>query len=231
MVAHYIAKRSYFLVEIIESKKSRQEISPDDFLALCQTYPKVHIDFGTGDGMFALRRARKVEDELVIGLDADRDSLVTGATKAAKKPAKGGAANVRYVCANAIELPDDFAQPVADTFSINFPWGSLLDVTVLADEDFLSGIKKCLKDKAIGDIYVNLFALQDSETLRTNHLPEITAETLESHVKPLWEKAGFKWLEHQFFASGEKVDVASTWASRLTKGSGRATVYWKVEVL
>lgn len=219
------------MVEIIESKKSRQNLSADDFLALCQSYPKVHIDFGTGDGMFALRRARKIENELVIGLDADRDSLEVGAVKAGKKTAKGGAKNAVYVCANALDLPEDFTQKVADTFSINFPWGSLLDVTVLADTDFLKGIQACLKPGAVGDIYVNLFALQDSETLRTNHLPEITLDTLESHIKPLWEKAGFKWLEHQFFASGEKVDVGSTWASRLTKGSGRATVYWKVEML
>jgi 16S rRNA (adenine(1408)-N(1))-methyltransferase len=79
----------------------------------------VSVDVGTGDGKAVLRWAGADPYRLFIGIDANAAGMRRSAQRAT------GIANVAFVVAAAESLPEDLAG-VADTVTVQFPWGSLL---------------------------------------------------------------------------------------------------------
>ena len=53
----------------------------------------MHLDVGTGDGVYVQRAARRDPGVLVIGVDASADGLRDVGRRLAAKPARGGLAN------------------------------------------------------------------------------------------------------------------------------------------
>ena len=77
----------------------------------------VHVDFGTGDGLFVLRTARAEPEVLVIGVDAVADNLRRASRRAGDNALFGRLA--------LAEAPGELAG-LADRLTVLFPWGSLL---------------------------------------------------------------------------------------------------------
>lgn len=80
-------------------------------------FERVHLDLGTGDGAYALHVARTDPACAVVGVDTCLDNLV--------KPARKGWDNLRFLAADATDLPP-WLWSHADTVTINFPYGKLL---------------------------------------------------------------------------------------------------------
>lgn len=109
---------------MVSQTTSRHTVSHGDLQAWLGNYDHLHIDIGTGDDTFALRRARECQDMGVIGVDACLDNLV----KATRRPLS----NLRFIASDALAIPECL-YGTATSVSINFPYGSLL-LAVASDD-------------------------------------------------------------------------------------------------
>jgi 16S rRNA (adenine(1408)-N(1))-methyltransferase len=87
----------------------------------------VTIDIGTGDGAYALARARTHPAELVVGLDANASAMVEASRRASRD-----LPNAVFLVAAAEAVPSELAS-LASLVTIHFPWGSLLDALTGSD--------------------------------------------------------------------------------------------------
>lgn len=186
-------------------------------------FSAVHVDLGTGDGLFVWRLAKERPGTLVVGIDAARDSLAEGSARAAKKPARGGTPNALFVCMNVLQLPDGLTG-FADSVSINFPWGSLLKAVVEPEQPFVYQLKKLIKKGGRLDVHINLYVFQNAEERENLVLPPLDENHFLNRLQPALEKGGFVYQSHQFVPAGAPVGVASTWGGRLTRNSKRDTL-------
>ena len=74
-------------------------------LDLAARHAAVTIDLGTGDGRYVLAAAAAQPDRLVIGVDANAQSMATASRRASAKPARGGLPNALFVVAAVEALP------------------------------------------------------------------------------------------------------------------------------
>lgn len=202
--------------------KKAQSISLQEVEEKAAAYKSVHIDFGTGDGLFAWRLARENPETFVIGIDAAKDSLAEASARAIKKPARGGAPNAIFLCANVLELPDEMKN-LAETLSVNFPWGSLLQAVALPDEKFLAKLFEVGKSEAALNIYLNEHVFEDPQMRHSLGLPELTDEYIETQLLPKYAAAGWGDATFERFRQGQKTGVKSTWGGRLERNSNRPT--------
>jgi 16S rRNA (adenine(1408)-N(1))-methyltransferase len=107
-------------------------------------FEHVLVDVGTGVGNALLRRARREPNTFFIGVDAAADNLREASDRAHRQPARGGVGNLAFVAAAANDLPGDLAG-IADEVTVVLPWGSLLQVVLLADPVFLEKVLAVLK--------------------------------------------------------------------------------------
>lgn len=210
------------LLEKVVGKKSNK-ISKDDLATFLADYKKVHIDLGTGDGLFVWRLAKGKPDTAVIGIDAARESLKEGSARAVKKPARGGAPNAMFLCANVLKLDDSFNN-TADVLSVNFPWGTLLQAVSIPFNDFIEKMADILKEGARLDQHINMHVFNDEEQRIALGLPVLDEDYLKNTVFPVYEKYGLQVQGHHFIPAGQKTEVASTWGGRLTRRSSRPTL-------
>lgn len=214
-------------IEQILGKKS-EKISLEALKERASTYSRTHIDLGTGDGLYMWRLAKAEPETLAIGIDSAVDSLREGSSRALKKPARGGAENAMFLCANVLELlKEDAWKDLADHVSVNFPWGSLLQAVSYPFPDFLPCIHNLLKDDGTFELHINMFVFDDDVQRRTLGLPMLDEAYMEEKLLPAYEKDGFKCEGYTFVAAGAKTDIHSTWGSKLTKRSGRPTLIMK----
>lgn len=210
-------------LEIIKGKKS-EDMSVSALRELAENYQHTHIDLGTGDGLFAWRMAKEKPETFVVGMDAARESLREGSSRAIKKPARGGAPNALFICMNVLEMPEELTA-IADSISINYPWGSLLQAVSEPNEKVMQQFIALGKEKCHFDFYINMQVFED-ETRRENlNLPEMTSEALMTHLMNGYSKLGLTILSREYIPAGASVDVASTWAAKLTRRSKRSTLY------
>ena len=115
-------------------------------------YAGVTIDVGAGDGRFAYRYAEAHPERFVVGMDAVAENMAELSAKAARKPGRGGLANVLYVVAS-IEC-------VADEIFVTLPWGSLMRGLIVGD-DVLGGVASLARDGATLRIVLNTRIFDD----------------------------------------------------------------------
>lgn len=211
------------MLEQIIGKKS-QPLDTEGLRLLAAPYQKVTADLGTGDGMFVYRHARADATTFYIGVDADRSSLAESSAKAAKKPQRGGCANAAFICFNLLDVPNDI-KGVADHVFVNFPWGSLMYAWV---EPNLGAIKDMVaigKPGADFSFYLNLYVFQNEEQRQHMNLPDVDEAYVQNTLIPAYKKVGIHIDAHAFLDASELKDHPSTWAGRLIRRSGRATLY------
>lgn len=91
-----------------------------------------------------MARARAEPGVLALGIDADASRMAVAASRAARKPARGGVANARFLVCAAEALPAELGCS-ADLVTITFPWGSLLRGVVTGDPAVVLPIVDLLK--------------------------------------------------------------------------------------
>ncbi|HEY7600300.1 MAG TPA: hypothetical protein VH741_10270 [Candidatus Limnocylindrales bacterium] len=90
-----------------------------------------------------LRRARREPATLAIAIEPVAAALREASARAARKPARGGAANALFLSGTAEELPWLLAGRVDETI-VALPWGALLRGVLDAGSDLARGIRACL---------------------------------------------------------------------------------------
>ncbi|HCA59524.1 MAG TPA: rRNA methyltransferase, partial [Blastocatellia bacterium] len=88
--------------------------------------------------------AGREAETFVIGIDANAKPLEKPSVRITRKPAKGGLPNAMFIQAAVEDLPSELAS-VADSVTVNLPWGSLLRAVLLPDSEVLRGIRRLLK--------------------------------------------------------------------------------------
>jgi 16S rRNA (adenine(1408)-N(1))-methyltransferase len=186
----------------------------------------VVIDLGTGDGKFVLREARARPDALVVGIEALEDAMRESVSRAARKPARGGVANARFVVADATAPPAELAGR-ASLVTVNYPWGSLLRAVAVPEARPLSAIVGLLRPGGRLVALLNLSATDDPEYAAKLELPSLDEDHIESRLVPGWRDAGLVDVSWRELAPGEDPPHRTSWGQRLVRGSARETLIVK----
>lgn len=201
--------------------KKEESLAPEAFADLVAGHEQIHVDLGTGDGLYVLHEAREHPTHLVIGLDAAGDNLRKTAAKSRRKAAKGGAPNALFVV-SAVEALPDCLKGTAHRITVNYPWGSLLRAVTLPDPVILAGMKQLGKAGTRVDMLINTHIFNDPDYLERLEMPSLDETYLHEVLLPAYSEAGFAFEEHRFFHGPSP--HRTTWGQRLIKGSNRGTL-------
>ena len=194
----------------------------EDLARLRSGYRRCLVDVGTGDGLFPYHWAREHPEGLAVGVDAVGDALVKLATKARRKPAKGGAPNLLLAVAAAETLPGPLAG-WADEVTVNYPWGSLLRDLVEPAPVLLRRLVALCRPGARFTALLNSSVFKDSDYRDRLALPSLTEEQAREELVPAYAASGIR-LDLVQGLAGEPPH-RTTWGQRLVRGSGRDTFY------
>lgn len=186
-------------------------------------YRDLHVDLGTGDGKFVLRSARAAPDVLVVGIDTLAEAMAESASRAARKPARGGAPNAVFLTGDATAPPAELAGR-ASLVTVNYPWGSLLRAVGAPEPRALRAIAGLLRPGGRLVALLNLSAAEDSAYAERLELPPLDREHVERRLVPGWRDAGLERIEWRALAPGEDPPHRTSWGQRLVRGSGRETL-------
>lgn len=181
----------------------------------------VLIDVGTGQGMFILDSARESPDWLCIGIDAATDNMVKAARTASATPKKGGVANAFFVRGAAEKLPGPFAG-LADTLTVQYPWGSLMGIVSAPYPKELRGLRAACKAGARLSVLLNHSVFQDRAYLERLDFGDIADPAEGDGLIHAYAEAGFEVTQRQVFHGDPPVRTA--WGRHLVRGSARSTL-------
>ncbi len=192
-------------------------VDADAFAELRAPFAVTAVDVGTGDGRFAYHLASADPLRLVIGIDTLDEPMGEIAAKSARKPARGGRANLLLVRASIEALPPELGG-VADEVSVQLPWGSLLEGIVLARDDVLGGLAALCRPGARLTVTLNGEIWLDSTPARYDHLPVPTPEYVTGVVAAGLARTGITLGEARYSSAAETKALPTTWARRLGHG-------------
>ena len=171
-------------------------------------FERTLVDVGTGVGNALLRRARREPRTFFIGIDAAADNMREASDRAHRQPARGGVNNLVFVAGAANDLPGPLAG-IADEVTVVLPWGSLLQVVLLADPVFLAKLQAVLKSN--GRLEMLISVAESDVGAGSIDFDEERARDLATE----YARLGFR-LEAVQVAEGSDVDrLGSTWGRRL----------------
>jgi 16S rRNA (adenine(1408)-N(1))-methyltransferase len=187
---------------------------------LIENYPTVVVDIGTGDGRWMYRVARSRPDVFCIGIDANADRLRKVSFRAARKPARGGLVNIRFVLAAAEAIPAVLTE-IADEVWVIYPWGSLLRGITGSEPALLFGMARILKPGGLFRAAVNDSVLEEGQ--RPTGLPGDGGPVL---ARDLVQRAGYNeaGLRVTGVWTGD-TQVRSSWGGRLGQGRPVRTLW------
>ena len=200
---------------IIVRGKQTAEIDAAALAALVAPYAGVTVDVGAGDGRFAYRYALAHPERFVVGIDLVAENLRELSAKAARKPERGGLANVLYAVASIERLPAEL-RGIADEIFVTLPWGSLMRGIILADDAVLVGLASLARDGAALRIVLNTRIFDDPVPLDVRDLPDVTPDFVRETLAPAFARHGITITETRFMDADEVAAIETTWAKRLS---------------
>lgn len=183
----------------------------DQLPAALDSFERVAVDVGCGDGKYALRLAQRDPDRLVVGVDAETTRLERTLATARKRRL----ANLLF-----LGWSMDSALPVlgdaVDEIHVVMPWGTLLDGVLGGNDAVLSHILELGRPVATYEAIVNCrpWDAPASVDAKLSSTPMPTEETLaklsEVYGQHRWRLDEPHWLDE-----GEARAVGSSWVSRV----------------
>jgi 16S rRNA (adenine(1408)-N(1))-methyltransferase len=179
---------------------------------------------GSGDGRGPYRWARNAPGWLFLAADANPDALLETASRAARKPERGGVSNLLCIAEPADVLAAELAG-IADRLTVILPWGSLLRAVALPEIESLRRLQRLCAPGAGIEIVFSYDEKRDAG----DHGPLGHAHMSESRVRellPLYESVGFQRLSASPISGHELQAYDTTWAKRLAFGRPRQV--WRI---
>ncbi|HUI48879.1 MAG TPA: class I SAM-dependent methyltransferase [Acidimicrobiia bacterium] len=201
----------------VVGKSRTAPMEPGELAAVRDAYRSCAVDVGTGDAHFAYHLASQRPDWLVIGIDALDEPMGDTAHRAARKPARGGRANLLLLHASVEELPAPL-ECIADEVDVLLPWGKLLEGIVRARPDVLSGIAALARAGARVQVTLNGEIWFDSTPARYEDLPVPTPDYVADTIAPGFARAGVTLEPARYLSAEEAKALPTTWARRLGHG-------------
>ncbi|MHB8377743.1 MAG: class I SAM-dependent methyltransferase [Dehalococcoidia bacterium] len=209
---------------IVVRGKRTEQIDAPALSGLVAPYDGVTVDVGTGDGAFAYRYAQQHPQRFVIGLDPVRENMREYSARAARKPERGGLANVLYAVASIEQVPAEL-HGIADELYVNLPWGSLMRGIILGEAAVLDGLASLGREGAFVRAVVNTRIFDDPVPLDVRDLPEPTPDYVRATLAPLYARRGLRIEQARLFDADELRALGTTWAKRLSHRRPPLSVY------
>jgi 16S rRNA (adenine(1408)-N(1))-methyltransferase len=181
------------------------------------------IDLGAGDGRYVYESARADPAGVYVGIDPNAEALSEYAYRAARKPARGGADNARFVVASVEQLPPEL-DGIATLLRINFPWGSLLRALLQPDAATL----RALTALAPGGRFEIVFSYDprhDTSAFAGDPLPELDDAYIAGVLVPAYRDAGLDTTEQRRLTQDEALAIQSNWGRRLLHARPRSVYF------
>ena len=202
-------------VQLVEGR-ALGRLAPGELVARVAGAARVVVDVGTGDARAAWRLARAEPDTLVIGIDPAWQRMSDTATRARRKPARGGAPNLVLVNA-AVEAVPPALDGVADAVTVLMPWGGLLRGVVTADPAVAGGLRRLARPGAPLEIVIGTSIWRPPVPVELVDLPELTPAGLvpDGALAARWAAAGWAVDDATVVTSLDHDAPATSWARRL----------------
>lgn len=197
-----------------------EEIGAATLLELAHRYQAVLVDLGTGDGRWLYRVARVRPEVLCVGMDANADAMREVSYRAARKAARGGLPNVRFIAASVESLPAGLLE-MADEIWVSYPWGSLLRAVAAPDSAVLRGVVEILKPRGVLRVAVNESVFEQPGVLRRLGLPSRPFPEIVDALRAGYSEVGLNVTAWR----SDAAKIRSSWASRLRQGAGARTLW------
>lgn len=178
------------------------------------------IDVGTGDGRYPYEHARADAASFHIGIDPDADALSEYAYRAARKPARGGVANVAYIVAAVEGLPPELAC-TATLVTVVFPWQSLLRGVLLPEPAVLAAIAGLATPEGRFELILCYDPQHDQAALAGASLARLDEAYIDAVLTPAYAAAGIAIDGRRRLEPDEALALPSTWGRRLLHGRAR----------
>jgi 16S rRNA (adenine(1408)-N(1))-methyltransferase len=200
---------------VVVRSKTDEVLAPDAFADLAAAHERLLVDVGAGDGRGAYALAKSDPAALVVAFDTAADNLRETAARAARKPARGGLANLVLLRASAEDPPAEIVGR-ADEVHVTLPWGVLLVGVVEATAPVLPGVASLLRPGGRWAFTLNC------EIWSANTPADLTSlvEATPGHLWGLadrYEAAGLRIDEVRYLTDDELAAMPSTWARRLLR--------------
>lgn len=143
--------------------------------------------------------------------------LVETARRAARRPERGGAANLVLALARAQDPPAPL-RGLADEVLVTLPWGDLLEGIALAEAGVLDGLTALARPGARLRLVVNGEPWAANAPKRMRRLPHLTPEYVRSELADRYAAHGIAVRETRLLDADEIDGLHSTWAKRLRSG-------------
>jgi 16S rRNA (adenine(1408)-N(1))-methyltransferase len=183
----------------------------DQLRAALDSFERVAVDVGCGDGKYALRLAQRDPDRLVVGVDPETTRLERTLTTARKRRLP----NLLF-----LGWSMDAALPVlghaVDEIHVVMPWGSLLDGVLGGNDTVLSHVLDLGQPGATYEAIVNCrpWDAPASVDAKLSSTPVPTEETLAKLVE-VYGQHGWGLDEPRWLDESEARAVGSSWVSRV----------------
>jgi len=174
------------------------------------------MDLGAGDGRFVLARASARPAELVIAVDASRDSMI----ETSRRASRGHVTNALFVVSAAEQLPTTLAGR-CDLLTIHFPWGTLLDPAAGQQPDLTARLAALLS--ASGAVRI---LLASSPRDRNGGRAELDPAA----VATAWESTGLCAIAMRPATLDDATAARSSWGKRLLSNPDPARRAWVIEL-
>ncbi|HSK98676.1 MAG TPA: hypothetical protein VK891_18760, partial [Euzebyales bacterium] len=182
-------------MRVVEGRKL-VDMDGQAFARLAGRHERVVVDLGTGDGLFAYRRAVSDPATLYVGCDAIADNMVPVSQRSRRNAARGGVDNLLLVVAS-VEQPPDELRGVAAQVSCVLPWGRLMAGLVTGEDEVLRGVRAIAQPGAPVLVYLNVGVWDRDTPLHVQDLPTVTPEHIEEVLVPAYRRAGIRLLDHR----------------------------------
>ena len=163
-------------------------------------YTRITLDLGTGDGRYVHTLAENHPNWFVIGVDSCRENL--------REHSQAKLQNMLFIIANAQHLPNELNGLISH-FTINFPWGSLLESLLTCDSRLMRGLEAVSHCATSVDLHLNGGAMAECGINL-----EAGAEKIYNNLT----RAGWQIENPMMMDAHALRSFPTTWAKRLAFG-------------
>jgi SAM-dependent methyltransferase len=183
----------------------------DQLPAALDSFGRVAVDVGCGDGKYALRLAQRDPDRLVVGVDPETTRLERTLTTARKRRLS----NLLFL-GWSMDAPLPVLGHAVDEIHVVMPWGSLLDGVLGGNDTVLSHVLDLGRPGATYEAIVNCRPWDAPAAVDTklSSTPVPTEETLAKLVE-VYGQHGWGLDEPRWLDESEARAVGSSWVSRV----------------
>ncbi len=200
-------------------------MTAEELKLYASAYRALTVDIGTGDGKRLYRVAKSDPDTLYIGIDPVKENMLDTVKKSAKKPEKGGLKNLLLVIGAVEALPEEL-HGMADSVTVYFPWGSLLESVVKPIPESMLQIRSVAKPGAAFTIITTYQSIYEGAEIEKRGLPELSTGFFENEHAAALKELGFSTKVVRELTAEDVQEIGTQWAKRLI--SGRSRQYFSV---